>query len=755
VSAASLSHRPHGSGHPYRYDLDQRVPVTPVAGEPFELRVLTTAGVDQVRVVIETADGPLQVPARPVDPEDLVVDVGPFPARATEEGHLAAAPPVAGDGVRAWVAATALDAPATYRIVARHAHDGSESVGEAHEVDPGRWQPDGGALVVVGAAAHRLEPGSTEWLVGRAGATRVRFRIRLDPEQKIIGLGERYATVDHRGEILDSVVFEQYKHQGRRTYLPVPFAVVVGGEHWAVHVATTRRCWFDLGASDPDAILVEVDVDAADPVVHVHLDAGAPEEVVSGFLRRTGRPRMPPQWVFRPWISANEWNTQARVEAEVARGVAEDLAVGVVVIEAWSDESTFVAFRDARYEVHPDGAPHRLEDFTFPSDGAWPDPAGMIERLHARDIKVVLWQIPLVPGDRGDEGQVAADLRALDELGLCVREADGRPYRNRGWWFPGALLPDLTNPAARRWWRDRRRYLVEQLHVDGFKTDGGEHLWGHDLVFSDGTRGATTNNRFPVLYGQTYHELFDELGAEATTFSRAGFTGSATVPCHWTGDDDSTWAGIAAALRAGLSAGVAGVWFWGWDIAGFSGPIPDAELFLRATAVATFCPIMQYHAEFDHHRVPSNDRTPWNIADRTGDARVLPVCRRFMALRDRLVPYLVEQSERSMETGRPLMRPLCFDHPDDPAVWDRPLQFQLGDDLLVAPVVEPGVTSVEVYLPAGAWRDCFTDERLQGPVVLRREVPIHEIAVFRRDPSSNALDAVFDARSPGGPPSTR
>ena len=740
-SAPPMIHRPHGSGHPYRQDLDQRVPVQPMADEPFEIRIVASSDVRDVTV--ELSDGS-RIVARHVDAADLVQEVGPYSAGTTAEGHLASAAEASrlAQGAAVWVATATISSALSYRITG--VLGGATLTTEGFDVDPAHWADDGGRIAVAGEAHARLEPASVRWLVGSVnGPARVRFRLRLDPDQHIVGLGERYATVDHRGEVLDAVVFEQYKHQGRRTYLPVPMAVVVGGDHWGFHVVTTRRTWFDLGASDPDWIVVEAEVDPDDPVLQLSLWSGPPNKVVQRFLDATGQPPVPAPWIFEPWMSGNEWNTQERVEQEVGRSLREGIAVGVVVIEAWSDESTFVAFRDATYEVHPDGRPHRLADFTFPPDGAWPDPVGMVRRLHEQGVRVLLWQIPLVPTDRGETGQVAADAAALESRGLCVREADGTAYRNRGWWFPGALLPDFTDPEARRWWRERRRYLLDEVRIDGFKTDGGEHPWGRDLEYADGTCGAESNNRFPVLFGQTFHELIADVGSDGITFSRAGFTGSAAFPGHWSGDDDSTWEGLRAAIRAGLSAGVAGIYYWGWDLAGFSGPIPDAELYLRSAALAALCPIMQYHAEFNDHRVPSNDRTPWNIAERTGDPAVLSGFRRFAELRHRLVPYLAEQSERSVASGRPLMRSLCFDHPDDPEIWAVPLQFQLGDDLLVVPVTEPGAAGVSAYLPAGEWVDAFTGEVHAGGGWAVRAVGLDEIAVYRRAISSPTLDGVF------------
>lgn len=256
-----------------------------------------------------------------------------------------------------------------------------------------------------------------------------------------------------------------------------------------------------------------------------------------------------------------------------------------------------------------------------------------------------------------------------------------------------------------------------------------------------------SNNRYPVQYAAAYQELMAECRREPVTFSRAGFTGAATVPCHWAGDEDSTWSAYRASITAGLTAGACGIVYWGWDLAGFSGEIPTAELYQRATAMACFAPIMQYHSEFNHHRRPSIDRTPWNIAERTGEPGVLETYRRYALLREQLVPYLAEQAARSVATARPLMRALFFDWPDDETAWDFPLQYLLGDDLLVAPVTEPGATDWTIYLPAGAWVDAWTGDTMRGPVTIVRPVPIGEIPVFIRSEATARLRQVWEQTS--------
>ncbi len=605
------------------------------------------------------------------------------------------------------------------------------------------WREQPAVLIVADGEglAERVVPGSVETLGDGERSYALRFALRLEPSEHVIGFGERFNGLDQRGKLLDAVVFDQYKGQGARSYLSMPFAIVVGGG-FGFHLETGRRVRFDVGHSRPDRILVEVELEPGEehPRLTLRLFPGTPAEVLDRFLTATGRAEPPPAWIYRLWMSGNEWSSQARVLAEVERSKTEGIPVGAVVIEAWSDEETFVAFNGARYEPHPDGAPHRLADFTFPADGPWPDPQGLVADLHERGIAVLLWQIPLASGDGA---QARADRETMIARRYCVHDGDGRPYHNPGGWFHGALLADFTSAEARRWWLEKRRYLVEEVGVDGFKTDGGEHAWSAELAYADGSRGGETNNRYPVLYGEAYHELLHSAGRPAVTFSRAGFTGSAAIPCHWAGDEDSTWEAFRASISAGLSAGASGIVLWAWDLGGFSGPLPSPELYLRAAAMACLCPLMQYHSEFNHHRTPSRDRTPWNVAARNGDPTVLPAFRRFVRLRERLVPYLAEQGALALAGGKPLMRALCFEVAGDERIWDFPEQYFLGDDLLVAPVTEEGARSRRVYLPAGAWVDPWTGQELAGSAIVERDAPLDQVPVFVSAARAGELAPLF------------
>jgi alpha-glucosidase (family GH31 glycosyl hydrolase) len=690
--------------------------VLPFAGSTVRLGVLT----DLDAVVCEFDGAKLPMVRVAADAADAA-------ALAGGDGHLSAAQAGALGGEGGWsVESPVLVAGRTYR----YRFHGAGVTTDWFEVSPAEWtsEPVG---AVTGAPV-----GDVAWLVSAAGVHRARFTLPLEAGEHVVGFGERFDAVDQRGRRLDAVVFEQYKAQGKhgRTYLPMPFAHVVGGAGWGFHVRTSRRTWYDVGVSTPDRLTVEVAL-GDKPSVDVAVYQGSPAAVLTAFLDEVGRAEELPPWVFRLWASGNEWNTQDLVMSRMDTHGELDIPVGVVVIEAWSDEEGIMIFRDATYEVAAEGP----VGFTY--GGAWPSPREMVDALHQRGIKVILWQIPLLKTDPELGPQVHADGQAMIRGGHAVLESDGSPYHNRGWWFPKALMPDLSVERTRQWWTSRRRYLVEDLDVDGFKTDGGEHAWGHDLRYADGRRGDEGNNLYPVHYARAFGDLLRSAGKAPVTFSRAGFTGSQAHGVYWAGDEDSTWEAFRSSVTAGLTAASCGVVYWGWDLGGFSGPVPDAELYLRAAAASTFMPIMQYHSEFNHHQKPLRDRTPWHVQETTGDGRVVAVFRRFSKLRERLVEYLAEQARVAVRTDRPLMRPLFFDH-RDAKVWDYPLQYQLGDDLLVSPVTEPGVSTWTTYLPPGEWVDVWTGESVPAGAV-SRAVPIDVVPVYCRAETWSRWSSLF------------
>jgi alpha-glucosidase (family GH31 glycosyl hydrolase) len=578
---------------------------------------------------------------------------------------------------------------------------------------------------------------------GKGTCSQIHLSFASSADEGFYGFGERYNALNQRGNRLDILVYEQYKNQELRTYMPIPFFLSSNG--YAFRINDPVVAHFDLCQKQAGQWTVEAEFNRDDKFCFDIWTHPTPARNLQAYLNSTSPAKLPPDWVFGPWMSSNEWNSQAEVmkQADLTRDL--DIPATVLVIEAWSDEATFYIWNGAKYEPKPGDQVFKYSDFSFDSHGLWPNPKAMVEELHRRGIKLILWQIPTLKKMDEPHTQNSLDEAAMLEKGYHLKYADGTPYKVRPFWFHDSLLLDPSNPQGVDWWLNKRAYLLDELQVDGFKTDGGEHLWGEDVVFHNGMRGHEGMNAYPDLYIGAYHRFTNQhRGNNGVTFSRAGFSSAQAFPCHWAGDENSTWTAYQSAIRAGLNAGLAGIFFWGWDIAGFSKEIPSAELYLRSTAMAAFCPVMQYHSEFHNHDIPSHDRTPWNIAACTGHPEVVDIYRKFAKLRMRLMPYITAEARWSAEHATPLMRPLFMDWPEDPVVWNLDDQYLFGRDLLVAPVTVENASTRRLYLPAGQWKCIWKGEVRDGNCWITVPAPLDQIPVFQRlEPQNKDLAALL------------
>ncbi len=739
-----IKHRPHGSGHPYSVDTDQRSPIDPIAGEPLDLGVRSTSDVERVDLIYEL-DGIPQTPLA------LQKTQRKSRGQVLDGGHLASAQARLARQSGGWTVqlnGLTFGQKLRYRFVSNS--------GNTRWFVTSVYQWKDSDLQISTSGTSRLN-GGVRMLTNGEHVRAIKFQFELSADERVSGFGERFEAQEFRSSKVDTILFEQYKNQGKeaRTYMPMPFAHVVGGGGWGFWIDSYRKVEFDIGKQETNLLKVTVDVDGliGEPFSpEIHFFDGSPSEVLDAFLNKCGRPQELPEWVFGLWASANEWNTQAEVLRQADLHREYDISFSNLVIEAWSDESTFTTWRDAERTSKVSSGETKLTDFSFPKDGAWPNPKEMVDDLHSRGVKVHLWQIPLLKMRPHPKGPLAEDVSEAIEGGHLIIEENSagveKPYRNRGWWFPLGLMPDLSDPESAQWWTDKRRYLVRDLGIDGFKTDGGEHAWGRGLLYKNGKRGDEMNWKFPVHYAEAYGNLLTSEGKAPVTFSRAGNVGSQAHGAFWAGDENSTWEAFRWSLNAGLTASASGIFYWGWDFAGFSGDVPSSELYLRSAATACFVPIMQYHSEFNHHRLPSRDRTPWNIAERNSDPGVIDEFRNIIKIRDRLRPYLTGQMAKAINTGKPLMRPLYFDTLDK-EIWDprASFQWQLGDSLLVAPIVNEGLAKRTVWLPSGSdWVEAYSGNSHRGGAFIEAETTTAaSVPVFVRASAWTEMKTIFRA----------
>ena len=544
-----------------------------------------------------------------------------------------------------------------------------------------------------------------------------------DSEQ-FYGFGERYNATEQRGEVIDCYVYNQYRDQGTRTYIPIPFYMTNSG--YGCFVNTYSYTKFDLASELKDKCTVTFEQGNAISETMLQFYFGSFKDQVVSYTRDTGKPQMVPAWALGPWMSSNNWDRQSIVDREVQATIKHNIPATVMVLEQWSDEATYYMFNDATYELKEPDFIHSYDDMGFPEWGRWPDPKRMVEELHANHLKLILWQIPIQKYLNKQQHPLKdQDETYMINQGYLVKNADGTPYRIPENWYTNSMIMDFSNEEGRKWWFDKRQYLID-IGVDGFKTDGGEFVFGKGLQFADGKTGSEMRNKYANDYIQAYYDFAQQNGG--ITFSRAGYTGAQNSPAHWAGDERSTFDAFKRSLIAGINAGLAGIVFWGWDLAGFNGEIPTAELFMRSASMAAFCPIMQYHAESKAEF--NQDRTPWNIAERTGHPEVIDVYRFFANVRMNLMPYIYQEAKKASDSGIPIMRALMLDYPNDSRVRGLYDQYMFGESLLIAPIIEEEAISRKVYLPKGKWVDLWTDHISEGPWVINSIAHVDQIPVF-------------------------
>ena len=531
------------------------------------------------------------------------------------------------------------------------------------------------------------------------------------PYNGVYGMGEKYDSLNQKGKTVINQVREKFCFQGDKTYCTTPFFWTDTG--FGLYVDTCEVTTFDFGEKSIEITLPET--------AEVVLFSGTPEEIVREYMSLFGPAVLPPEWTMGIWISANRWNTQKDVDELLAKLKKYDFPASIIVLEAWSDEATFYIWNGAKYEPVSNGQALKYEDFDF-SGTPWPDPAKMVQDIHDAGLKLLLWQVPVYKKQGDDEVQNAQnDLDREDAATrkLCVTMPDGTPYTiPKGNWFPDSMVPDFTNPETVKSWFGKRQYLLD-IGVDGFKTDGGEFIHHPDAQFHNGTTGKEGVNRYSRDYTESYRNF---VGSNGVIFSRAGFSGQHTVPCHWGGDQQSQNAELASVLKAGLSAAASGMIFWGFDLAGFAGPLPSLDLYRRATQMACFCPIMQWHSEPDggqfRELMPgaegNNERSPWNMEDSYAAPGFMDEMRYWHKLHEQLRPYLWKTVQECVRDSKPFMRPLVYEWPNDVNIVNCQDEYLLGDDLLIAPLLEENAISREVYLPEGVWFDFFDGTEYVG-----------------------------------------
>ena len=521
----------------------------------------------------------------------------------------------------------------------------------------------------------------------------------LEPDERLFGLGQQYGALDKRGQ---RVVAWSRDAMGTNTttvtYHHTPFFWSSRG--YGVFAHHSSKIAWELG--QPSTLTASFRVE--DPYLDYFLIFGAtPKDLLARYAELTGHAPVPPLWSFGAWYSRCMYVNRDEVEEVVAKARELGLPLDVVHLDPRWLEGRKERSRDACH---------------FIWDGeAFPDEEGFVRWLDERGVKLSLWENPYVwkDSDMYREG-VGKGYFALGPDGEPAASLENpKPPEN--------VVTDFTNPKAARWWQDKHRPHFRK-GVAVFKSDYGEGV-PPDARFSDGRSGAQVHNIYPLFYNRAVFEVTKEERGEGLVWARSGWAGSQRYPVHWVGDSQSTYGGMAGALRAGLSLGASGIPFWSHDIGGFVNPNgfgrPPSTIYIRWAQWGLLSSHSRFHGFREHE--------PWFYGD---DA--VRIVRDFSRLRYRLLPYLYALAHEAAASLTPVCRPMCLEFPDDPLAAALDAQYMLGPSLLLAPVFNDEGRCT-VYLPAGRWYDFWDGSAVEGCRSLDLTVPLEKMPIFVRGDS--------------------
>ena len=284
-------------------------------------------------------------------------------------------------------------------------------------------------------------------------------------------------------------------------------------------------------------------------------------------------------------------------------------------------------------------------------------------------------------------GDIESTLKRLHEdKGYLVRKPNGEVWQT-DFWQAGMGLVDFTNPAAREWFKDKVKALLNQ-GVDAIKTDFGERI-PRDVVWYDGSPKLSMHNWYTQLYNQAVFEAIEETYGKgnACLYARSATVGGQQQPVHWGGDCESTFNGMAQSLRAGLSLTSSGFGFWSHDSGGFEGAFPDPAVYKRWVAFGMLGSHSRLHGS-TVYRVPwlFDEEDEKNGVALVPGQTVVDVVREFTKLKLELMPYVYQLGLQPHANGTPVMRSMFVEFPDDPACRTLDRQYMFGPSMLVAPV---------------------------------------------------------------------
>ena len=495
---------------------------------------------------------------------------------------------------------------------------------------------------------------------GSDNARRINPVFTLTADEMIFGCGESATGLNKVGQKVNLFVTDPQGPETDQMYKPIPFFMSNRGYGMFMHTSAPVTC--DFGATYIGLNKMFM----GDENLDLFVFFGEPKDILDEYTDLVGKPGMPPLWSFGTWMSRITYFSEKE---------GYDVAANIRKNKYPCDVIHFdTGWFDVDWQC----------DYKF-SENRFQNPQQMLKDLKSQGFHVCLWQLPyFTPKNRY--------FPELIKMDMYVKNGNGElPYED--------VVLDFSNPETVKWYQDKLAGLLN-IGVSAIKVDFGEAT-PLNGIYASGKSGWYEHNLYPVRYDMAVSEITKKLHNENIMWARAAWAGSQRYPLHWGGDAATTNTGMLGTLRAGLSFGLSGFSFWSHDMGGFVKSTPE-DLYCR------WLPFGFLTSHTRAHGAPPTE--PWLYDSK----RVQDVFRKSAEMKYRLMPYVYAQAKECTEKGLPMLRALFVEFPDDPGAWKVDDEYLFGSQILVAPLLESGITGRTVYLPEGKWIDYQTEKVYEG-----------------------------------------
>ena len=495
---------------------------------------------------------------------------------------------------------------------------------------------------------------------GSDNARRINPVFTLTADEMIFGCGESATGLNKVGQKVNLFVTDPQGPETDQMYKPIPFFMSNRGYGMFMHTSAPVTC--DFGATYIGLNKMFM----CDENLDLFVFFGEPKDILDEYTYLVGKPGMPPLWSFGTWMSRITYFSEKE---------GYDVAANIRKNKYPCDVIHFdTGWFDVDWQC----------DYKF-SENRFQNPRQMLKDLKSQGFHVCLWQLPyFTPKNRY--------FPELIEKNMYVKNGNGElPYED--------VVLDFSNPETVNWYQNKLAGLLN-IGVSAIKVDFGEAA-PLNGIYASGKSGWYEHNLYPVRYDMAVSEITKKLHNENIMWARAAWAGSQRYPLHWGGDAATTNTGMLGTLRAGLSFGLSGFSFWSHDMGGFVKSTPE-DLYCR------WLPFGFLTSHTRAHGAPPTE--PWLYDSK----RVQDVFRKSAEMKYRLMPYVYAQAKECTEKGLPMLRALFVEFPDDPGAWRVDDEYLFGSQILVAPLLESGITGRTVYLPEGKWIDYQTEKVYEG-----------------------------------------